>query len=346
MEAQNWRLRNVASIAGRSISREGNMKRSAILHAMMSMMICLSGTSTTLGQQSCEFNIVGTWRTSTSDGADSPWLYQFTLDGMVTALARSGSGEASTLRAAGGAAYALDDPKRPTSITFTASDENDVFAYGKSSMDVTGFDDMSFTSLKRGSSPVRWSRVDPNRYFIVLAARSGEFYDSSGSAFPMLIRMAGSESRVDAVGTYSLKGKRAFGPVPPEAYGAFLSDARRDSEVMLRLEINAAQYHRALTILRTWERRVREDALLYPTGSPLNNVLLVKAVTETLNQCSDEIKLYQLNYLHPEDWIADKYAPQDIPLAYFRELRRLNDARHVRVEELQHALPAVAAASH
>jgi hypothetical protein len=116
--------------------------------------------------------------------------------------------------------------------------------------------------------------------------------------------------------------------------------------MMLRLEINQAQYQRGLKILRTWERRVREDALLYPTGTHLNNILLVKAVTETLNQCSEDIKLYKLDYLHPEDWISEKYPPQYIPFIYFGELRRLNEARHVRDEEFLRASLAVPSPGH
>jgi hypothetical protein len=320
------------------------MKRSTILYALV--FICLGATGTTFGQQSCDFSIIGTWRTSTSEGTDSPRLYRFTSDGMVTALTRSGSGEASALQVVGSAAYELDDPKTPKSLKFTATDESGAFTYGASSMEITEFDETSFTCVKPGSSPGRWVKVDPNRYFIVLAARSGEFYDSSGSAFPVLIRIAGSESEVAAVGTYSLKGTRAFGPVPPEVYRAFMSEARTDSEVMLRLEINAAQYQRGLKILRTWERRVREGALLYPAGSPLNNILLVKAVTETLNQCSGEIELYELNYLYPGDWISEKYPPQYVPFMYFKELRRLNESRHVRGDELRQASLAVPSPDH
>lgn len=309
------------------------MKRSAILYALI--LICLGVAGTTFGKQSCDFDIIGTWTTSPSEGTDSRRLYQFTSDGTVTALTRSGSGETSALQVVGRAAYELDNPKTPKSLKFTATDESDVFPYGTSTMEITEFDDVSFTCVKPGSAPGRWTKVDSNRYFIVLAARRGEFYDSSGSAFPMLIRVAGSEPQVDAVGTYSFKGTRVFGPVPPEAYRAFMSEPPTDSEVMLRLEINPAQYQRGLKILRTWERRVREDALLYPTGSTLNNILLVKAVTETLNQCSEQIELYNLNYLHPEDWISEKYPPQSIPFMYFRELRRLNESRHVRDDELK-----------
>ena len=180
-----------------------------------------------------------------------------------------------------------------------------------------------------GYGRIRWTKVDPNRYFLILAARRGEFYDTSGPSFPMLIKIAGSQSQVDAVGMYSDHGKKAFGTVPPVAYKDYIREPQNDSEVMLRLEINAAQYERDLKILRTWERRVRDEELLYPVNIPLNHVLLIKAVTETLNQCSEEFKLYKLSYLTHEDWITEKYGPEFIPFAFFKELRRLNESRHV-----------------
>src|ERR1051326_5659580 len=59
---------------------------------------------------------------------------------------------------------------------------------------------------------------DPDRYFIVLAARQNEFYDHSGSAFPMLIKLAGGVPEIAAAGTYSDHGVAAFGPIPPQSY--------------------------------------------------------------------------------------------------------------------------------
>jgi hypothetical protein len=311
------------------------MKNRSIIFSLL-FLVGLGATRAAFAQQGCDFNILGTWREPTTDVTNSV-LYRFAADGTVTALSASGSGQAGELRAIGRAVYELDDPRSPQSITFKASPKGGVFGRGAYSMKIIKYDDASFTCVKPRSRPTQWVRVDPNRYFIVLAARTGEFYDGSGSAFPMLIKLIGRETQVEGVGTYSINGQRAFGPVPPEAYKDFMREPRTDSEVMLRLEINAAQYERGLKILRTWERRVREDALLYTTGSYLNNVLLVKAVTETLNQCSEEIKIYNLNYVHPEDWIAEQYAPPFIPFAYFKELRRLNQLLHVRDDRFQQA---------
>lgn len=302
------------------------MKRSAIVCTLL--FICLTAASTSFGQSGCEFNIIGTWKAVT--GKTDAVLYRFTPGGTVTVLLASGSGQVSQPKEQeiGRATYELDDPKAPKSIAVTAITKGRVFLYGKSSIQIIEYTDSSMTCEMPGYGRVRWTKVDPNQYFIVLAARRGEFYDTSGSAFQILIKVVAGEPTFDAVGTYSDNGTSAFGRVPAPAYKDFLREPRNDSEVMLRLAINSAQYDRGLKVLRTWERRVRDDELLYPLSPPLNNVLLVKAVTESLNQCSEEIKLYQLNYLI-EDWIAERYSPPFIPFAYFKELRRLNESVHV-----------------
>lgn len=320
------------------------MKRSAIFSTLL--FICLAAPSESFSQQGCELNIIGTWKAVTTSATDVV-LYRFAPDGTVTVLSASGSRQVSEPQEIARATYELDDPKAPKSIVLTTTNKNRVFLYGKSSMKIIEYTDASLTCELPGYERTRWTKVDPNRYFIILVARRGQFYDTSGPAFPVLIKIVGSESQIDAVGIYSDRGKEAFGTVPPEAYKDFLREPRTDSEVMLRLEINSAQYGRGLKVLRTWERRVREDALLYPLSSSLNNVLLVKAVTETLNQCSEEIKLYKLNYLLAEDWIAEQYSPPFLPFAYFKELRRLNESLHVRDDKFQQAsLPAGARQGH
>src|SRR6185369_7184030 len=133
----------------------------------------------------------------------------------------------------------------------------------RASMKVVGYDDTSLTCAIPGMGTTRWTRVDPNRYFIVLTARQNEFYDKTGSAFPVLIKLSGGVPEINAVGIYSDEGKAHFGTVPPDAYKDYLREARGDAEVVLRLEINGAQYERGLKIVKEWQRRAREDALLY-----------------------------------------------------------------------------------
>ena len=313
----------MASILSHPI-RGHSMRLPAIL--ILLAFSCLGATSTALGQQDCEFNLIGTWKAVTTGYSDVVH-YRFAPDGTLTVFVASGSAQPSEEKEIARATYELDDPNAPKSIAITTTNKNRVFLYGKSSIKILEHTETSMTCEMPGYGKVLWTRVDPNRYFIVLVARRGEFYDKSGSAFPILVKVAGRESQVNAVGTYSNQGKNAFGVVPPAAYKDFMREPRNDSEVMLRLEINAPQYERSLKILRTWERRVRNDELLYFENA-LNNVLLVKAVTETLNQCTEEFELYKLYIEH--DWIAEQYQPAFIPFAFFKELRRLNESRHVR----------------
>ncbi len=303
------------------------------------LLILLTVTGSAAGQD-CEFNVIGTWKADIP-GASQTVLYRFTPDGVFTVLSTSPSAAGGAPQEIATATYELDNPRAPKTIALTTTNKSRVLLYGKSSIKVVEHTDASMTCMMPGSGPTRWIKVDPNRYFIVLAAREKIFYDRSGPAFPILIKLAGREAQIDAVGTYSDHGKSEFGRVPPEAYKDFMKEPGNESTVMLRLELNSGQYERGLKILQTWDRRVREGALLYPVGNPLNNILLVKAITETLNQCGEEFKLYKLNYLHPEDWIADEYDPQYIPFVLFKELRKLNESRHVRDDKFQQAQAAL-----
>jgi len=210
-------------------------------------------------------------------------------------------------------------------------------------MKIVSYDDSSITCEIPGSAgTVRWTRVDPDRYFIILVARQNEFYDNSGSAFPLVVKLAGGVPTIDAAGTYSNHGKAAFGTVPVDVYKDYLREARGDSEVILRVEINSRQYARALKIVQEWQRRAREGALLYrsPDGLPsLNNVVLIKNITETLNLCENDLDLYKLDYTYPKDWITDQYSPEFIPFFYFKELRRRNEARHIEYKKFQELVP-------
>lgn len=302
-------------------------------------LLLLACTGTALAQEkSCSFNLVGTWKVQVS--RTEARLYTFDADGNMKVLAVSGSADP---REIAGATYAVDETSDARLVSFTATGKNRIFGRLKSSMKVVGYDDVSLTCAIRGIGTTRWTKVDPDRYFIVLTARQNEFYDKSGSAFPVLIKVSGGVPEINAVGIYSDQGFAHFGTVPPETYKDYLREARGDAEVVLRLEINGAQYERSLNIVKEWQRRAREDALLYRPpyaySLSLNNVILVKAVTETLNQCTDDVRLYKLDYVHPRDWLSDQYSPDLIPFYYFKELRRLNEARHIEDQKFQEVVP-------
>ena len=305
-------------------------------------------------KQKCPCDIVGTWKAQISK--TEARLYEFDSEGVVKVLQVSGAAKPREIATA---KYefveepivqesAAPEQKAPEKqISLTATGKNRIFGRTKATMKVVNYDDSSLTCEIPGvAGTVRWTRVDPDRYFIILVARQDEFYDHSGSAFPLVVKLAGGVSTIEAAGTYSDHGKLAFGPVPPEIYKDYLREARGDSEVILRLEINSRQYGRALKVVQEWQRRARERALPY-IDSPvtLNNILLVKAVTETLNLCQNDFDLYRLDYSYPGDWITDQYSTEFVPFFFFKELRRRNEARHIEYNKFQQLVPMANLAS-
>ncbi len=304
------------------------MKRLAIISSLI--LVCLTATPAAMGQKGCELNILGTWKAEKSDQAI---LYRFTPDAKVTVLSGSGQTE---LREIASAVYTLDNPKAPKVILVKSDKEGGLLMQGTTSMEIAAHDDTSVTLIKPGSAPMRLVRVDPHRYFIVLAGRMGTFYDDSGPTFPMMIKTDGQQTQIDAVGIYADGGKWAFGTIPAETYNQFMKEPGKGSDVMLRLEITAAQYERGLKIVKTWERRARNNELLYP-DLWMDNILVAKQVTESLNQCGEKFKLYKLDW-SMEDHISSS-SPRDdnpftrIPYLYFKELKRLNQSLHVPDEK-------------
>ena len=313
------------------------MKLTAII-SLLAMMLLGSTANAVAQEKSCSFDIVGTWKAQVSP--KEAVLYRFHSDGGMTVFSDLGTGEPRQIASA--KYEVIKELGNPKSVSFTASGKNRIFGALRKTMKLVSYDDTSITCAIPGIGTTRWTRIDPDRYFIVLSARKGEFYDTSGSAFPMVIKLAGGVSTIDAFGVYPENKQIAFGTVPPAVYKEHLREARNDSETTLRLEINSRQYERALKIIKEWERRNREGALLYITEkdiyddpTALNNLLVVKSVTESLNQCSEDFNLYKLNYVVNDDWITNKFSAAFVPFYYFKELRRMNEPRHIDYKKFQ-----------
>ena len=164
---------------------------------------------------------------------------------------------------------------------------------------------------------------------MILAGQTDVFYDRSGPTFVMLQRTAADETDVGAFGIYAGERKQpVFGPVPASVYERFVSESRKPSDVLLRLAISQPQYERALKVLQTWERRVRENALLYPEIA-MDNILLVKQATEELNRCNADARRPTSSTGGCRTTSPSATTLARIPYEYFRELARLNAARHV-----------------
>jgi hypothetical protein len=190
-----------------------------------------------------------------------------------------------------------------------------------------------------------WVHSDQTRHYLVLAASRGVFYDRSGPSIVMLMKAdaAADEVEMGAVGIHAdEKGRAVFGTVPWRSYDALLREPKKGSQnVLLRLEINQPQYERVLGVLRNWEKRARENALLYPNDFNMNNILLVKQATEELNRCSERVNLYKLDW-GLEDRISDENARSHVAFLVFEDLKRRNAALHVPDETLPEGLLGLA----
>jgi hypothetical protein len=324
------------------------MKLTAIMSLLAILLLGSTATAFAQEKKSCSFYIVGTWKAQVSP--NEAVLYRFDSNNGVTVLSDLGTGEPRQIATA--KYEVINELGKPESVSFTASGKNRIFGAVRKTMKLVSYDDTSITCAIPGIGTIRWTRVDPDRYFIVLTARKGEFYDKTGSAFPMVIKLAGGVPTIDAFGVYLAKDGRAFGSVPHNVYKNYLREARNESETTLRLEINSQQYERALKVIKEWDRRDREGALLYTTTAEtlddptsLNNILVVKAVTETLNQCAEDFDLYPLNYILKDDWISNQVGSAYVPFYYFKELRQRNEARHIDDKKFQQLVPVPNVAS-
>ena len=73
----------------------------------------------------------------------------------------------------------------------------------------------------------------------------------------------------------------------------------------------------------------------------MDNILLVKQVTETLNQCGATVKLYTLDW-GIYDYISENNPPSLAPFLYFKELKRLNESLHIPDVRFQESMHRVA----
>lgn len=179
-----------------------------------------------------------------------------------------------------------------------------------------------------------WARSETQRHFVVLTARKDVFHDGGGPTAVSVIKLdaAAAELETGAVGLYANDdGRRTFGAVPPRVYDELVRDARDPTEVMLRLEVTGAQYGRVLDVLQTWDRRARENVLLYPDLA-MNTILFVKQAAEAINRCDEVIDLYVLDW-GIGDKISDDNYPGVVPFLFFEELKRRNAALHVPDDE-------------
>jgi hypothetical protein len=285
---------------------------------------------------SCDFDISGTWESAVARGdTPVPARYRFGADGLVTTLSRTNAGDEWQEKAGAPVHfYRLDDPKAPSIIEFLGGDA----ATRRGSMEISQYDDGSFTTLDANSEETRWVRVEPERHFIVFAAARGEVA-RGGPAFALLIR-AGADGRAttDAFGFYLANDEPVVGPIPAPLSDRLMTESRLDTETMLRMEVTRAEFARAEAVMRTWERRAREHALLYEIPY-LNSVVFLEQLADTLNRCHERIHAQKLHWNVGDKVTAAHNLPQ-VGFFYIRELRRQNETLHLGNAEFRERMGA------
>src|SRR5687767_7714330 len=182
------------------------MKLTALISLLAIILLGSTGTALAQEKKSCSFDIVGTWKAQVSP--KEAVLYRFDSNSEVTVLSDLGTGEPQQVATA--KYEVINDLGTPKSISFAATGKNRIFGSIKKTMKVVSYDDSSITCAIPGMGTTRWTRVDPDRYFIVLSARKGEFYNTSGSSFSMVIKLAGGVSTIVAFGVYPENKQIAF----------------------------------------------------------------------------------------------------------------------------------------
>jgi hypothetical protein len=181
--------------------------------------------------------------------------------------------------------YRLDDPKAPSRIEFFASGSTSP----RSSQEISQYDDGSFTTMDENSLPHRWIRVDAERHFILFTALRGDVA-KGGPAFATMIRAdADGRGSMESFGFYIAGDVPIVGTIPTAVSTRHLVESRLETETMLRLELTRAEYDRAMAVLRSWDRRVREKKLMYDRQSQQHRVH--EQLATTLNQCNERIRV-------------------------------------------------------
>jgi hypothetical protein len=289
----------------------------------------------------CAFNIVGTWQ-STTGGHKNPALLRFAADGTATVLTHAGSG--AGLRPAERSRFKLDNAKYPKAISLTPIKDGADTDDQTTTMEITQYDDGAFTTavtVTPDAELTRWTRVDQYRYFVVLAAGKGS-PGFGAPAFATLIKTDGQQTVTDAFGLYPAKDGNVdypkMGEISADLRKKFDTDPRDDSAALLRLEVTAGPYQRALKILKTWERRVRDNALLYNIPY-LDNAVYLNQLATSLNGCAETIKLEKLTWRIDDPIISKQNLPQ-VPYFFIKDIRERNKDLHLGDDKFHQKLQA------
>lgn len=313
------------------------MRRTVFIISLL--LICLTTLDFAFGQseakrevsKSCHFNIVGMWKSDATDHLGH-LFFLFSPNGWVRLMEQTEGDLPEAFEVVAEIQYKVGKPAAPKFIEFTASRGNDVFQQGVTLMDIVEYGDDSLTTADPSTGEkTRWERIQTHRYFITFAARSGTA-QQGGPAFVMLTTLDGRRPKLEAIGLQLVKddkGKASaeFGLIPSELSEEFQWESDKDSDVMMRLELSATEYEKTYKVFEAWKKRLKDKTL--PHNDPyLNAAEFLKQAAESLNECSEKVKLPGSDQLKP-DQIAGKQNPPQRLLDFVKEMRKKNDKLHI-----------------
>ena len=317
------------------------MKRSIFLYPLIFIFLAAGNVvfSQSDARKVCPFDIAGLWRSDVATESTAIF-FSFSPEGYVTLLSYSPGTLAQDLEMLTSVNYKLDKPAAPKQINFVAERGNDVFQRGVTSMEITEYSDDSFTTFNPATEQkTRWDRVQTHLYFLTFAARR-DLAVSTGPALVMWTAMDGRKTEVETLGVQLVKdaeGKTSpvFGPIEAELYNQLTTESDKDKEkkdkkdenVFIRVELTPAEFEITHKIYKEWDKYVKTNSL--PNSDPyLNELELIKKVTESLGQCDNKARLQSLTQ-RERDEIASKNNLSQRPFEYIRAMRKKNDELHV-----------------
>jgi hypothetical protein len=268
----------------------------------------------------CPLEVIGTWRLGTTSEAQ-PMLVTFGADGWANVVTVTGAGRPEDFDTLAQVRYQLVPRRDPQRIEFQTRRGNDLFPTGSSSWRITSYTDETFSSRRSDSEAgdqAAWSRVQTHRYFLTFATRDAST-EREPATFVMWTTLDGRKPVYEALGVSKRDAVARFGRMPDELIQAFARESRRADETMMRIELSEAEYRRTHQVFEAWDALLARDVL--GTDDPASQVLgLLDAAVQSVNRCGVKLRTTR-------DGAAASPARQ--PLELVREIRKINDRRHV-----------------
>ena len=92
-----------------------------------------------------------------------------------------------------------------------------------------------------------------------------------------------------------------------------------------------------MKVMRNWQERAQQGALLFPSYSYLNIVMPLKEIAENLGRCGEDFHLHKLTWML-DDEIGANVPQWELAFQYIRKLRQLNEQLHVSDAKFQQSI--------